>query len=59
MDLELPPIGEYNPTQEDLKYFTSIPSDFKFSKNKYEGEIDLVTRKRHGKGTFLYDNPFF
>jgi len=54
-----PTSGEYKPSEDELRNFPNIPDDFKFSKNKYEGEIDLFSRNRHGQGTFFYDNPFF
>lgn len=32
---------------------------FSFKKQKYKGERDPATKKRHGVGTFQYANPFF
>ena len=33
--------------------------EFKVTKDRYVGDIDPVTKLRHGQGTYTYTNPYF
>ena len=48
-----------DPELEGDQPFAQGPTEFKVTKDRYVGNIDPVTKLRHGQGCYTYTNPYF